>query len=327
MRVCLGGTFDRFHVGHELLLRQACKLGSHVFVGVTSDEMATANRDRRVRPLEQRIRSVNRFLSKNRLQATVTEITDPFGRSVEPQYDAIVVSPETAKRTRLINQARRRRRLKPLKVFTIPFVYSNDGLRLTATRVAAGDVDRQGRRKTPVRVAVGSSNRVKVDAVRGAFGDAFARLKLRVRGFDVSSGVSEQPHSEETWIGARNRAARALHEWPVADYGVGVEAGLLAEPAWKRRKDVQYVCVQDHQGAATYGHGGGFYYPRHVEEAVLEGRTISDVMGPLAGDPRIGSTKGAVGYLTKGSLTRRALTRHGVLLALVPRIRRDWYQE
>jgi non-canonical (house-cleaning) NTP pyrophosphatase len=39
----------------------------------------------------------------------------------------------------------------------------------------------------------------------------------------------------------------------------------------------------------------------------------------------IGEKMGAVGYLTKGKLNREELTEQAVLMALVPRIRKELY--
>lgn len=327
MRVCLGGTFDRLHVGHETLLARAFELGDEVFIGLTSQRLALQSRGRPVRPYKTRLRELEALLRRRGWKATVAEIDTPFGRSIEPRYDAIVVSPETLPRTLEINRERRRLRLRPLKVFTIPFLYSDDGLRISASRIAAGEIDARGHRLKPVLVAVGSANRLKVRAVEAAFHLAFPKLRFRMRGFKVSSGVPEQPYGAQTSEGARNRALRAIAAWPAADYGVGIEAGLLKDPGLKRWVDVQYVAAVDKQGGWSAGHGGAFYYPDTVTAAVRKGRTISDVVGPLAGDPRVGSTTGAIGFLTRGVLDREQLTAQGVLLALVPRIARDLYQE
>jgi len=38
--VCLGGTFDHMHVGHRILLSEACLLATHsITVGVTDGPM------------------------------------------------------------------------------------------------------------------------------------------------------------------------------------------------------------------------------------------------------------------------------------------------
>ena len=37
---CLGGTFDRLHGGHKLLLEVAFKLAKKVLIGITTDNLA-----------------------------------------------------------------------------------------------------------------------------------------------------------------------------------------------------------------------------------------------------------------------------------------------
>ncbi|MBI2078234.1 MAG: inosine/xanthosine triphosphatase [Euryarchaeota archaeon] len=327
MRVCLGGTFDHLHAGHVALLAKAFQVGDEVFIGVSSQRMAQRHRARRVKPFSARKAGLEALLRRKGWKGIVSEIDDPYGRSIDARYQGIVVSPETLPRVIEINRERRKRGYRFLKVFVIPFFYGEDGLRISSTRIAKKETDAKGRRLTAVRVAVGTHNALKVRAVADAFADAFPSLRVKVRGVRVKSGVPEQPTEAETFAGAENRARRALAAWPGADYGVGVEAGLLASPYLRRHLDVQYVVVVDKEGGLSAGHGGGFYYPRGVEERVLRGKTISDVMGPIARDPRLGSTTGAVGFLSRGAIDRRELTRHAVLLALVPRVRRDLYQE
>jgi inosine/xanthosine triphosphatase len=325
VRIVLGGTFDRLHVGHEALLRKAFEVGTEVFIGLSSQDMAQKSRERRVAPLAVRKRRVEALLRKNKWKGKVVEITHPFGRALEARYQGIVVSPETLPRVIKINRERRKLGRRMLKVFTIPFFYGDDGLRISATRIAAGEIDAKGRRKTPLRV--GSANEMKVAAVKDAFRDAFPRTRVQVRKVAVKSGVPEQPTEDETFAGADNRAQAALRKARGSDYAVGIEAGLLSTPYFNRHFDVQCVIILDKDGGRSASHGGGFYYPRPVEAQVLAGKTVSAVLGPIAKDPRLGSTSGAVGFLSNGLVDRRELTRHAVLLALVPRISRSLYQE
>ena len=87
------------------------------------------------------------------------------------------------------------------------------------------------------KVAVGSTNPVKVGAVEEAFTKYFS--ELIVAGVPVVSGVAEQPRSEkETMVGARQRAQAALKQNTEAEYGVGLEGGVtevegkMFECAW-----------------------------------------------------------------------------------------------
>ena len=36
--VCMGGTFDVFHAGHEVLIQRALDVSEHVLIGLTTDE-------------------------------------------------------------------------------------------------------------------------------------------------------------------------------------------------------------------------------------------------------------------------------------------------
>jgi glycerol-3-phosphate cytidylyltransferase len=56
-RVITFGTFDIFHVGHLSLLERSAALGSHLSVGVSSDELNESKKGRRpVYGLEERLR-------------------------------------------------------------------------------------------------------------------------------------------------------------------------------------------------------------------------------------------------------------------------------
>ena len=50
MRVAIGGTFDPLHDGHKKLLEKVYGLseGGEIVIGVTSDRMARANKNRAV---------------------------------------------------------------------------------------------------------------------------------------------------------------------------------------------------------------------------------------------------------------------------------------
>lgn len=312
VRICIGGTFDPFHLGHEALLTAV--QAEHVFVGVTVDAMASRP-DREVASFEERREHILKVLP----HATVRPLRDGVGPAVSGDYDAIVVSPETVLGAEVINQKRMAERKPPLDIIEVPHVLAKDLKPISGTRIHAGTIDRDGNRLTPIRVRVGSENPVKIRGVEAAF-TRLTGCEVLVEGAGVTSGVPEQPTEVETILGAEQRA---LSAWGDCDYSVGVEAGLQRDEQglWF---DVQAAVVYDGD-TLTRGYGPAFQYPDFVSQRALRGEMISDIVGPLAGDADIGGTTGAIGFLTNGAYQRDEFTAQAVMMALVPRVRRDLY--
>jgi len=157
--------------------------------------------------------------------------------------------------------------------------------------------------------------------VKDVFTEIFSKeFSVKVVGVEVDTGVAGEPWEEDVLEGARNRARAALGD---ADYGVGIEAGILN--SFGEILGVQYCVIVDQKGAMTTGHGPGFRFPPKVLREIENGKNVSDAMETLTGIKEIGRKAGAVAYLTKGIMDRKELTRIAVLMAMVPRIRKDLY--
>ena len=323
MRVVLGGTFDILHDGHEALLRAAFEgRPAFVLIGLTTDRFARESRTR-VNPYRVRERNLKRFLSGRRWRpARIEPIDDPFGPADDlPDLDVLVVSAERHAVALALNEARVGKGLRPLEIRDVPMVLAQDGLPIASRRIRAGVIDKHGVRTKPLAVRVGTDNPVKVRAVRRALESLSWRAAIsRIH---VPTDVPEQPFGAEAIHGAVARARAALG---AADFGVGIEAGLVWEPKVGDYFDVQYCAIVDRAGRVTVGHGPGFAYPPSVVRRVKEGNTVGEAMAALTGIRRIGSKQGAIGYLTDRRLDRDALTESAVLMAMVPRIRRDLYE-
>ncbi len=174
-----------------------------------------------------------------------------------------------------------------------------------------------------MRVHVGSSNPVKQEAVRRVFARVFPCAPLEVKLVEVSLEIPAQPLGAEVCRGAMARAKAALKE---ADFGVGIEAGLIWNETLGVYFDVQFCAVIDPEGQITVGHGPGFVYPDWVIQAVRAGQTVGEIMSQQTGIERIGHRLGAIGHLSKGLMDRTQLTEQAVLMALLPRIRPEIYR-
>ena len=325
MRICLGGTFDRLHRAHRVLLSRAAEEADRIFVGVTSDRMARmAKNGQRIQPYSARVKAVSAFLKTRGKPFEIFQLNDRYGPAATGPYDAILVSHDTHSTAEEINKLRRNRHLPPLRILEQDMVLAEDGEPLSSTRVRSGEVDGEGKLKV-IRVRVGSANPVKVEAVRTVFGQAFKGRRLEVEGRDVRSEVPLEPFGKDVITGAIHRAENAmlLDEW--ANFSVGIEAGLFWCEHLQDHIDVQYCAILDRGARITLGHGPGFQYPPPLMQLVKEGRTVGDAMAQLTGIQGIGHKKGVVGYLSKGILVRKKLTESAIIAALLPRLNPELY--
>ena len=162
MDVALGGTFDPIHDGHRALFERAFERGD-VTIGLTSDDLAptTRHKDRPIRSYDRRRRDLDEelpdFAAEYDREYTIRKLTEPTGIATEPQFDVLVVSPETKTGGKRINEIRRERGHDLLDLEVVDHVYAEDGDIISSTRIVRGEIDEHGN-LTPQR-----EGRVKAD--------------------------------------------------------------------------------------------------------------------------------------------------------------------
>lgn len=159
-------------------------------------------------------------------------------------------------------------------------------------------------------VAIGSSNPVKIQAVRKAFGD----MNNQFIEVDAKSGVSAQPFSdEETISGAVNRAKACL-AMTNADVAVGLEGGVVDT------SNGMFVCnwgaIADRSDHIVISGGARFLLPEEVAKGVKSGKELGLVMDEYTKKKDIRKKEGAIGIFSNGRISREGMYFHLVELLL-----------
>lgn len=311
-KVAVAGTFNVLHEGHKALLDRAMWMADELYIGITSDKMAAENRTEII-PYYLRRKAIEDYVISKGEIATIFEINDIYGPpEIMDDIDILVVSEETKENGKLVSRMREKRGLKPLKLDVVSLYRDCDGNKLNARDIMSGDMSRDGQRDV-IRVAVGSTNRVKVEAVREVMESIYG--SVRVYAVDAKSGVPDQPFESETHRGAVNRAKEALGD---RDLSVGIEAGVFE--LYGELMDIQHCAIIDQKGRITVGMGSGFAYPKDIADLVRGGLTVGQAVDRVYEKNAVGHSEGAIGLLSKGIMDRKELTKQSILAAMIPRL-------
>ena len=172
-----------------------------------------------------------------------------------------------------------------------------------------------------MKIAVGSTNPVKVAAVRVVVGKVWPEAE--VWPVAVETGVSAMPLTdEETIAGARNRAIAALRVCG-ADLGFGLEGGV--HPYGDGLLLQGWVVVTDGNGREGVAGSGRLPLPPIIARRVMAGEELGPVMDELMGEDDIKQKGGAIGALTGGLIPRQQAFAQGVAYALAPFVAPEFY--
>ena len=163
-------------------------------------------------------------------------------------------------------------------------------------------------------VAVGSTNPVKLAAVRAILGPLAPRASFE--GTAVNSSVPDQPFGdEETIRGARTRAEAARVALD-ADLGVGIEGGCVE--AADGMRTCAWAAVVDRDGMRGTGGSLAMPLPGAVARAIRAGAELGHAMDALVRQHNTKQGAGAVGILTAGLVDRQRAYEVLVTYAIAP---------
>jgi hypothetical protein len=144
-RCLIGGTFDRFHSGHQLLIQTALRQADFIEVHVVNDEMAQT-KGGWIQSLDDRMETLLSWLSDTaHLRYEVHVLNDPHGPApTHRTADCIVATVETIPRCHQINERRYENGLPPLSILEAPHLSDELGGILSSSRIRLGLIDQEG---------------------------------------------------------------------------------------------------------------------------------------------------------------------------------------
>ena len=141
-KVAVGGTFDKFHDGHNKLLSTAFEIANNVEIGVTSDAFGGLKGD--IDSCNVRMKNLKSFF-KDYSNFIIVPLDDPYGTTIyDSDFDAIVVSEETEPTAVEINEIRISKGMNPIDIVVVSFVLAYDGTPISSTRIRRGEINKNG---------------------------------------------------------------------------------------------------------------------------------------------------------------------------------------
>lgn len=176
-------------------------------------------------------------------------------------------------------------------------------------------------RKT-IKVLVGSTNPVKINAAKSTLQRAFSGADIVVQSLNAPSGVADQPMSEaETLAGARNRVA-FCQQAQAADFYVAFEGGVDEFEYGVATFAYVVVATADQ---VSVGRTADLPLPRQFYQDLLAGRELGDVLDERFHTTNVKQKGGAIGLLTNHLESRESTYQQALMLALAPILHASWF--
>jgi len=166
-------------------------------------------------------------------------------------------------------------------------------------------------------VVVGSTNPAKIKAAERVFGQALGDVSVRGVKIAVPPHISEMPVGPQVKEGALFRAEAASAT--CCHFSVGMEGGVDFEGEGAYLYN--WVAVRRFDGVIQVATSSRLLLPPAIAKAIKEGASLGELMIRETGEADINEKDGAIGYYTRGVVTRQAFFEECLACALAPFLR------
>ena len=141
----IGGTFDRFHIGHKKLITTALKKCQRLEIWILSDSIAKS-KNFNINNWDTRKNEIIDNLDSNLIDRIEFGIlNDDYGPAPShPKATAIICSEETLEICIKINKIRKNKLLNALDIIEVGHALAWDKRPVSSTRIRNGEIDRNG---------------------------------------------------------------------------------------------------------------------------------------------------------------------------------------
>ena len=165
-------------------------------------------------------------------------------------------------------------------------------------------------------IYIGSTNPVKIECTRKAFGLVFPERSFDFIGVPVNSGVKDQPFgTDETLEGAMNRTLQVRETYPEAEFWIGIEGGL--EKYGETMYAFAWIVVMNNSQTGK-ARTASFEIPGPLRELIEQGYELGEADDKVFSRKNSKHKDGTVGKLTDGIIDRIEYYKHAMVLALIP---------
>lgn len=177
-----------------------------------------------------------------------------------------------------------------------------------------------------MKAMIGTANPGKIQGAKEALEAYFDHVEIE--GYKASSEVGNQPVSEETLEGARNRAINTMkyakENGIEADLFMGVESGIInLYDSWFI---ANAAVVIDKDGYESIGYGPIFPVPiQYVEEIIKT--DFGHLIEKIYHQSDLGKSVGGIDGLTNHSISRIDITREAFVMALTEHAHEYWSEK